>query len=264
MRLGALALLGSLVGAMSASAADLAPVAPEPVAPVVAPVTWTGFYIGAGIGGRTNNTDWTTTTAFFPAFLGTRIPMPFRSAPNASVDSTDFRGSIYGGYNWQFAPTWVAGLEGDIGYAKNSGRISRIPGLTAIGASFAESELTTDGSVRARVGYLVTPSILLYATGGVAFQQIKNSTTCPADTFVCNPAVGTQSFHSSDTLVGYTIGAGAEAMIYDHWLVRAEYRFSDFGSNSFTAIPPTISTFGADAKTKVQTHNFGVGIAYKF
>jgi outer membrane immunogenic protein len=249
-----------LLSSTSAFAADLAPTPVEPIAPVALPVTWTGFYIGAGLGARVANTDWETTTAFAPS----GAPIPFLSSPNASSDSTSLRGSIYGGYNWQFSSAWVAGLEADIGYANNETTNNRIPGLFDVGASSSKSELGFDGSIRARLGYLITPSVLLYGTGGVAFQEIKNSTLCPADTNVCDPGAGTQRFSHDDTLVGWTIGAGAEALVYGNWLVRAEYRYSAFDGDNFTAIPPTSTTFGADAKTEVKTHTFGVGVAYKF
>jgi outer membrane immunogenic protein len=242
-------------------AADLAPAPMEPVAPIVAPFTWSGFYIGIWGGGRTADTDWETTDAY----EDDGSPIPFESDPSASDTTTSFRGAVYAGYNWQFAPTWVAGLEADVGYAKNDGEIDRIPGLDDTGDSFAETELSWDASIRGRVGFLVTPTMMLFGTGGVAFLNGEFGATCPADTNVCNPADGTQSFSEDETLVGWTVGGGVEAALVGNWLVRAEYRYSDFGSSDFEAIPATSgSSFGADAEVDVKTHTFGVGVAYKF
>jgi outer membrane immunogenic protein len=243
-----------------AFAADLAPAPMEPEAPIVAPFTWSGFYIGIWGGGRTVDTDWETTEAYDPD----GDPIVFESDPEASDSSTSLRGAIYGGFNWQFAPTWVAGIEADVGFANNDGDIDRIPGLDDTGDSFAETELDWDGSVRARLGFLITPTVMLYGTGGVAFQNGEFNVTCPADTNVCDPAAGTQSFSNDETLVGWTVGGGIEAALMGNWLVRADYRYSDFGSSDFEAIPPTSTTFGADAEVDVTTHTFGVGIAYKF
>jgi outer membrane immunogenic protein len=229
----------------------------------VAVYSWTGFYIGAGVGGRWMDSDWTTTEAFNP--VGGLIP--FTTDPDASFSSSAFRGSGYVGFNWQVGPSWVVGLEADFGWANNDETLaSRIPGLGVLNnGSFIEVNGKWDASVRARAGVLVTPTVLAYATGGVAFQRIETTATCPADTFVCNPALGTQSFSNERTRTGGTVGAGLEAMFGKNWLGRVEYRYSDFGTFSFTAIPPAPgSRFGANADLDTTTHIVNFGLAYKF
>src|SRR5262249_43981676 len=151
----------------------------------------------------------------------TGAPIPFSTDPNASLSSTEFRVSGYAGYNWQVAPLWVTGIEGDFGWARNKDTVARIPGLGVTGGgSFAEVKGTWDASVRGRAGYLVTPTVLAYATGGAAFQRIEAIATCPADTTVCNPAVGTQSFSNAQDRIGWTVGAGLETMLAGHWMAR--------------------------------------------
>jgi outer membrane immunogenic protein len=242
-----------------ASAADLPVKAP----PYVAAPTWTGFYVGAGVGGRWMDSDWTTTAAFLP-FIGT--PIPFSTDPNAKFSSAALRISGYAGYNWQVAPTWVVGLEGDFGWADNHATLaSRIPGLGVLNAgSFTDVKGTWDASLRARAGYLISPMILAYATGGAAFQHVEAIATCPADTQVCNPAVGTQSFSNSTNRAGWTVGGGLEAMFMRNWLARIEYRYADLGSFSFTAIPSSTSTFGANASLATKTQIVTIGLGHKF
>jgi hypothetical protein len=58
------------------------------------------------------------------------------------------------------------------------------------------------GTVRARGGVLVTPRVLFYATGGLAYGQVNSSET-----------IGGSPFSSSDTRVGYTVGGGIEGAI---------------------------------------------------
>ena len=130
--------------------------------------------------------------------------------------------------------------------------------------SFTEVKGTWDASLRARAGYLINPMILAYATGGAAFQHVEAIATCPADTTVCNPAVGTQSFSNSTNRTGWTVGGGLEAMFMRNWLARIEYRYSDLGSFSFTAIPFSISTFGANATLSTKTQIVTAGLGYKF
>jgi outer membrane immunogenic protein len=164
------------------------------------------------------------------------------------------------------APVWVVGLEADYGWGNNKSTLaSRIPGLGVLnGGSFTEVKGKWDASLRARAGVLVTPTLLAYATGGLAYQRIEAIATCPADTTVCNPAVGTQSFSNSSNRVGWTVGGGLEAMLAPNWLARVEYRYSDFDTFSFTAIPFSVSTFGANADLSTKTHIVTGGLAYKF
>jgi outer membrane immunogenic protein len=253
----------TLIGlSQAAGAADIpaAPVYKAPAAVVVA--TWTGFYVGIGLGARWMDSDWTTTAAFDPGGAA----FPFSTDPNAKFSSTALRISGYAGYNWQVAPVWVVGLEGDFGWADNHDRLgSRIPGLGVLNAgSFTEVKGTWDASLRARAGYLINPELLAYVAGGVAFQHVQATATCPADTFVCNPAFGTQSFSNSSNRVGWTAGGGLETMFMRNWLARIEYRYADFGTFSFTAIPFTATTFGANADLSTKTHTVTAGLAYKF
>ena len=258
--LGSVALI-ALIGA--ANAADIRVKGPVyKAAPPVALSSWTGFYAGIGIGGRWTDSDWTTTAAFAP----NGAAFPFFTSPNASFSSGALRISGYAGYNLQVAPLWVVGLEADYGWADNHSTLtSRIPGLGLPNSgSFTEVRGKWDASVRARAGYLVGPALLAYVTGGVAFQHVQAIATCPGDTFVCNPAFGTQSFSNSSNRVGWTVGGGLETMFAQNLLARIEYRYSDFGTFSFTAIPFSASTFGANANLTTRTHILTAGLAYKF
>src|SRR5580704_13801025 len=74
---------------------------------------------------------------------------------------------IHAGYNYQFYSNLVAGVEGDI-----NGRF----GEGFFPATDLLMRSTWDASLRARLGILVTPRSLLYATGGVAFGDFKTTT----------------------------------------------------------------------------------------
>jgi outer membrane immunogenic protein len=245
-----------------ALAADMPTKAPVYQAAPAPMFSWTGLYAGIGLGARWMDSDWTTTAAFDPgggAFASS-------TDPNATFSSAAFRISGYAGYNWQVAPVWVVGIEGDFGWANNHDTLgSRIPGLGVLNnGSFTEVKGTWDASLRARAGYLVNPALLAYVTGGAAFQHVEAIATCPADTFVCNPAFGTQSFSNSSNRVGWTVGGGLETLFMQHWLARIEYRYSDLGSFSFTAIPFSATTFGANANLSTTTQTVTVGLGYKF
>jgi len=263
MKAPSLAVIAMLAAVSVAHAADLSnkPLYKAPV-PIVSE-NWSGLYVGAGVGARFADPKWTTTAAFTPA----GAPFPLSTDPNATFSNAAFRFSGYAGYNWQVSPIWVVGLEGDFGWANNRSTLaSRIPGLGIVnGGSFSEVRGSWDASLRARAGYLVAPQWLAYATGGVAFQHLEAIATCPADpNNVCNPATGTQSFTSSSNRVGWTVGAGLETKLTQNWLARVEYRYSDFGSFSFVALPISATTFGANATLSTVTHMATLGLAYKF
>jgi outer membrane immunogenic protein len=265
---------GTILGIATASAADLAVKPAYKAPPVVAPVfNWTGFYVGGDLGGKWAPSTWTTTsTSDFP---GTIVDASFRR----NYDPSGFRAGAYGGYNWQVT-RWVVGLEGDLAWADNTARSVGIPGCTILCFPFAPGpgvdtssvRMGWDASARARVGYLATPTVLVYGTGGVAWQAIQTSGFCQhsAADPQCSLAPGTpfDVETNSRVLTGWTVGAGVEAKIYGNWLLRGEYRYSNFGS--FTGLLP----FGAAGvvpgtdylryNLSVNTHIATVGLAYKF
>jgi outer membrane immunogenic protein len=252
--------LAVVCGVQTSRAADLAPVvtkAPPPAAPVS---DWTGFYLGGDVGLRATDTKVDTdAAAFLPAFslIG---PTTVTSEP---MNGTAARFGGYAGYNWQFAPTWVAGIEGDFGWANKSVTLNGVflPGgffaMPGESTSSLAWRSTWDASVRARLGYLVTPSTMVYVTGGPAWLHFDTTATCGLLT--CGAPIETLS--NSSTRLGWTVGGGLETRLWGHWLGRAEYRYSDFGTTTYTdAIP----FFTATYDEKVRTQTALLGLAYKF
>lgn len=259
-----------------AMAADMAVKAPR-VAPAIV-ASWTGFYVGGAVGGRWSDANWNTTCQETGAVGNTScIVFPDRFATNnpQSFNSSAFRGSIYGGYNWQVSPVWVVGVEGDIGWADNNKTNRGIPGLespTVVGAPGLDSSTlkqTWDGGIRGRVGFLVSPSVLLFGTGGVSFTHLEASATCGTPFVVgwCTAANVVRTDTTSTDRVGWTLGGGIEAMLSPNWLLRGEYRYADYGTFSFTQLqgPPAINNVDAyTASVHYRTHTALVGLAYKF
>lgn len=272
-----IALLGGALGlglVTTASAADMAVKArPAPV-PVY---NWTGFYIGGAVGGRWDDPRWSNTCQETGA-AATCIVFADRFATNnpQTFRSSSVRGAIYGGYNWQVAPTWLLGVEADVGYGNNRKTNAGIPGLEsptvagAPGLDFSSVNQTWDASIRGRAGYLVSPSVLLYGTGGVAFTHFSASGGCVTAFPVGWCAIGTnlpRTDTSSSDRVGWTVGGGIEAMVAPNWLLRGEYRYTDYGTYGFTqfrspAGAGTVDTYSADLR--LRTHTAMVGLAYKF
>jgi outer membrane immunogenic protein len=268
MRLVACIVAGTFCGA-PALAADMAVKAPlAPPAPVS---SWTGFYVGAELGVKREHATWATTSVID---AGTVITTD-ASSPR-SYDASGVRGGIYLGYNRQFASRWVGGVEFDWADARKTTNAAGIPGcsILCLGAPgpVADSSSVTmgwDASARARLGYLLTPDLLLYGTGGAAWQRVESSATCQfsGPDPLCPGIAGTPfaTASISATRTGWTIGSGIDARISEHWILRGEYRYAAFGTwNVQTALSAGGLTTNLGYQLKINTQLATLGIAYKF
>jgi outer membrane immunogenic protein len=267
----ALALLALMPGA---SAADLSTRTYTKVpAAVEAVSSWTGFYAGAAIGWTGSRDDWTTDLIADGTVLGTpaAIGRLGLGGPNATFNTDGVRGALFAGYNYQINQSIVTGIEADVGLATNDkATLNYIPG-TVFGAPGTSTPLGdrvtisggADASIRARLGYLITPSWLLYATGGGAFQRESIDIVCPGSTQNSRWCVADRSANVSTTHIGWTLGAGLEGKLTGSLSGRIEYRYSDLGqwNNSYF-----LNTNGDEvyAHTRLTSHSVMVGAAYLF
>ena len=115
--------------------------------------------------------------------------------------------------------------------------MSGIPGTWSedFGADLNSARIKSawDASVRARAGFLLTPRTLVYSTGGLALLHSEVSAEC-AGNFPVGWCVTANSDSESAVLTGWTVGGGIERMLSKAWVLRGEYRYSDYGSRSFT------------------------------
>jgi opacity protein-like surface antigen len=217
---------------------------------VTAPWTWSGFYVGAHAGyGRASD-----------PFSGNFI----LNVPISGFDSRGFVGGFQAGANWQ-SGALVGGLEIDLSGTRVKGSTSNAFAFPPVSEQGTQID-TFDrfGSARARLGYLASPSVLLYGTGGpawtrfVAEQDAFVTQTPPFSNFAISSVSPTWQF-------GWVAGAGVEARLGDtNWLARLEYLHYDFGPGSFledsiVGAPGTFSTSGHRTADVVRT-----GLGYKF
>ena len=260
---GSMALAAVLAG--PATAADLAPV-PVVVEPVF---NWSGLYLGVSGGRRWSHVTWTTLTV--TAAPGVQ--------PDLTTTPADFSNSAgrfggYIGYNWQFAPSWLWGLEGDFAWSNSSKIAGGVPGTFGTSGLFAPPDAVNfdrswvrerwDAGIRVRVGFIVTSTWLIYAAGGFALQSIEVAASCSGTgASWCMDGIP-RSEPITYVRTGWTIAAGLEAALWRNVLARVEYRYTDYGNIDFTffTVPPT----GDDVQTRVSLKSQTVlgGIAYKF
>jgi outer membrane immunogenic protein len=282
----AIALITSVTFCGVVRAADL-PI--PPATSVASNWSWSGFYIGGDVGGKWMDNPWTATSLRDPPgpLLG-GVQLPIDGTSPRNYDGQSARLGGYLGYNWQFSPLWVVGVEADAAWAdsrnapkggfpgcSSSSGLGCVAGFNyAPGAPFGGDttgvDMRWDASVRGRIGFLITPDVLLYGTGGVAWQHIEATGNCGPfpSSFYCNGSTqpSPSSITQTTTLVGWTAGAGVEVHVADGWLVRAEYRYANFETwNSVFAFGPTDA---GDNTYRFQLHPttniVTAGVAYKF
>ena len=260
----------------SALAADLPSRAPPPVyAPPPPVMTWTGFYVGVNAGGLfANNNNGNTFSATpgpcNPAFGGCT------AVPNYSVTSAtalnlagalnnngnNSKGALTGGgqigFNYQIAPSFVVGVEADFqgvaGNNNNNNNNGVVAPISVVNPNFPAFPLTQIGNLnnnnrqqlsylgtlRGRAGFLATPSLLIYGTGGLAFGGWRNNNNNGIVQIVGpTDAAGTVDIgflnnnnNNSNNRVGYTAGGGIEWMFLPNWSVKAEALYYDLRRNN--------------------------------
>jgi outer membrane immunogenic protein len=286
------------------NAASTSPLASYSAMPT-STTSWSGAYVGAGIGLRANQ----TTAALDSATVTRHNDPPVNVITDClcfldnALNATSVRFNPYIGYNWQFAPKWVVGIEGDFGWAnhKSTNYGTYEPG-TLFSSDFGQRDSYSiatkwDASLRLRLGYVISPSLMIYGTGGLAAMSIEETSRC--DTALqylglapgfssgefgnCAPGLRTP-VNISKSLIkpGFTIGGGGEAKLWGNWVARVEYRYSDFGTARFnearscngsaTILDPNggFTTAGCfeteviQSSARLRTNTAMFGLAYTF
>jgi opacity protein-like surface antigen len=240
---------------------------------------WAGPYIGAYFGagaGRAREAFTTTGTS------GANPPPSQTTqsfAGNLAGDVTGSMVDLFAGYNWRAGNFVVSGQV--------EGTLFSDVGLKTIGTSTSNSVSTTNGVVSStssgfvtveneqqlrsrvgligRVGFLATPDVLLYGLGGLELGH-----------FVYPDSEDRFGGSNGKWVAGYTVGAGGEVRLTDHWSLRGEYRYLNFDvnrneadSNAQTRIQGGVTTIttGSDAaarQIRADFHLGQIGLVYRF
>ena len=263
----------------AASAADLPSKEELAVAPVVAP-TWTGFYAGLNAGGtwaNNNAVNVTTWNIYQPAGSADYAAAAILSGSQPSSKADGFIGGGQIGYNWQVqfsGHDFITGVEADIqgiaesggngsswNVAPNAGLSGGVTSDVLVPLSLTSniqgnSQLSWLGTVRGRIGYLVTPSFLIYGTGGLAY----GGYTASLQTSVFwQQQGGNANFiqigrnNDSNTTAGWTAGGGAEWMFLPNMSAKVEYLYYDLGTAAGSVVNPFYGTQAAAGRNGLQS-----------
>jgi outer membrane autotransporter protein len=197
--------------------------------PIMQPLyNWTGFYVGANFGGAFANED----ASNFGSF---------------STDPSGVLGGFQFGYNYQYAPNLLLGIEGEIDWTSADSTNNFSNG--AVAASLRSNHNWYD-TLDGRLGW-IQGAWLLYVKGGVAWMNADYTMTAAGGGF---------AFANSTniTRVGWNVGVGAEYQIMPQWTAKVEYNYLDFGSDNVNFAVPVFG--GSNINT--QVHEFKVGVNY--
>lgn len=224
--------------------------------------SWTGCYIGVNAGAGWNRNSFTD-------------PVGGIFAPTGGSFDVNSNGKFVGGgqfgCDFQVAPGWFVGLQGDFSGANFSAQatdpfFAGKGGLPILG----NAKTRWIASTQARVGFAWN-DMLLYATGGPAW--IRNEYSVENLAFVdgnfnfcangvaipCNPS-------GSETRVGWTLGFGLERAFWDRWTVGLVYNHYDFANRTVTLVDPAGIAGPATllVNVKQQFDTVKVSLNYRF
>lgn len=279
--------IAGVVAALASLLATSAYAAPPAV------YNWTGFYLGGNVGYSFGSSS--TTQSFHDAASGVLL-----SASSSRFDMDGGIGGVQAGYNWQ-RMNWVFGFETDFQGSGQRGNTTAVcaggtlvappfngactPGHIGDTAPFhtpgfpvnfdLSQKLEWFGTVRGRVGATLTPTVLGYVTGGLAYGEVSTygavngiNVTGPNGTnvVILTPVAG--AFANRETRAGWTIGAGVEGVIGANWTAKVEYLYIDLGTVSGSFVTPITAPSGNPVTVRYSSHItdniLRVGFNYRF
>jgi outer membrane immunogenic protein len=245
---------------------------------------WTGFYIGAHGGYASGEVS--GNLQYDPGLGPVDL---FQGKPGRSIDIDGGFGGVQLGFNQQ-SGQFVYGLEIDASWGDVKGSSTFAIDTDAVPDGVTDytwkiaPKVDAFGTVRGRLGMLVNPGLLIYGTGGLAYGKVSADQTVtgfPPQGF--NPPQVTAIASSSQNMIGWTAGGGAELQMGGGWSLKAEYLYVDLGSvdlrfkgtaypgqpagNPLSGCVPNCSfphTTDSLAGADVTFHTVKMGLNYKF
>ncbi len=183
-----------------------------------------------------------------------------------------FVGGVQLGANWNFANNFVVGFEADLdGTAGNTnsqqylGQAKSSNGTLYTTWSQHVATLNYIGTGRGRLGYLITPTIQVFGTGGLAYggvQAVNSYADSAANGIIASSgqlAAAPKAFGATftGTLTGWTAGGGIEWMFTPEWSVKADYLYYNLGSVSFKDNYASVTAYSPYVLAPYTTTTYG-------
>lgn len=196
---------------------------------------WTGGYIGFQVGHAWGDSYYAEDGS--DAFI--------------NYDPKGLIGGAYAGYNHQIG-SLVIGAEADVNFS-GINRDAAPEEYEGGGSGFSHygvGDVKWTGAVRGRLGY-AAGRFLPYVAAGIAFAKY--------DVALWHDGSDEPHFSKSSSMAGWTLGGGIEYAATDNLIVRADYRYSDYGRETWDD-----ENWDDGLNVDLKTHDLRLGLAYKF
>jgi outer membrane immunogenic protein len=239
----------SALVAGSALAADLTP-KPAPMlmkAPMAPVYNWTGCYIDGGFGyGMWNQDNFTESD-----------PGHVASSATSTAGGRGWFGTAGAGCDYQVSSSIVIGAYGDWDFGDIKGQFNPA-GTTIVGT---ESEKWA-WAVGGRIGWLVTPTVLTYFSGGYTQAHFG------AVAFDTSVLRGSTPFSmDAHTYNGWFLGSGfdyAISILPSGFFLRSEYRYSTYEAADLPILTPAGLPTGTAVNAKKFVQTVRSELTYRF
>ncbi len=200
--------------------------------PMVAPApTWSGFYFGGSIGYGHNRSDnnYSESTGYSQSVS--------ESAEGGLV-------SAVFGFDRQIGDRWVIGAFADFDWSDLDRGNEHIWNSMTISRAW---------SVGGRLGLLVSPRMMVFATGGFTQAHFRNDGWWDID--------GWADGRNSRNFNGYFVGGGLEVMLRSNFFLRGELRYADYGEETTNTYND--GSFSYVDREDAEIFTARLGIVYK-
>jgi len=207
---------------------------------------WTGFYIGANVGGTFGDVDITGVSedTDYVNISPTEIP-------GANLSPDGVLGGVQFGYNFDMSG-WLFGVEIE-------GHGMEFDDAVAINAEPDVEHVESEwgATATARLGFILNATSLLYVKGGYATGNIK---TAYVDT-----QTGTGGILETDEVHhGFVIGAGFEHAVGENTSFGVEYNYIDLGETDHSGIASEAGGGPVVYNVEAQLHTVTARLNYHF
>jgi opacity protein-like surface antigen len=281
-----------IASTIGAAAAEL-DVMPAPYAGFRTPppraFNWTSCYLGGHFGWGLADND-LTGTFLAPLPTGATVATSVNVASTVPINLGG-NGFLLGGQvgcNLQFASSWVIGFEADASWANiQASNRQTFAGTFTDASGLFPTTTRSDGTLTSKTDFVATATArlgyaigwmgqgLLYGKGGAAWITNRYDFTGQVTSNVCTviqfpPPQCLVSFTQVDvfrwtarkTLVGWTIGAGVEWVMWGNWTIKGEYDFLDFGNQTIALNDQVFGPVNVTVRHRIN--EFKVGFNYRF
>lgn len=225
--------------------------------------------VGTGAGNQAINAQ---NSMFSSAY----IPLPLSLSPEGFIGGGQL------GYLFRTAPQIVLGIEADLQFSNTDERASTSGTVAIVGVSLGSTtrqDLEWFGTLRGRLGYLISDDLMIFGSGGLALGKSAVHTNI---SHISGPTWNHMSFttsfsscgsqqacfagSSSGTSTGWALGGGFEWALTSAISLKAEYLRLDFGNETvrMNVVAPTTGDAFTQLKVKHAYDIARVGLNVRF